>query len=295
MPNQSRPLHVLHSILRERIHAYMALPTDHPAKISSRTYGLALLLSLGPALLPFVAKVVSLAKAGKDIDRVRVGKLVAGLGRLLRRELGPFGFAFAVTAAVAGGSLLQNVFEGLEKPVDVSLQNGDADLGATGGGLNSTFKNFKSTLRRYWTSLSDVQQTFLSNALASTVTILLLQWKTAPGRPSNIPELPLTFPIDDTPKHNGTSPTLNLTLVLFARALDSVVHGGLQDELLRRLKGKRCGSTEVAEATSRDPVHAKEWFNKCISNLDSLVFCVCSARCVIKPLHMATHTHCVRS
>ncbi|KAF9652019.1 hypothetical protein BDM02DRAFT_325454 [Thelephora ganbajun] len=286
MSSQSRPpapLHVLPSILQKHIHAYIAIPADHPAKISSRTYGLALLLSLGPALLPFTAKVVVLAKAGKDVDRMSVAKVVTRLGMLLRRELGPFGFAFAITTAVAGGLSLQNTFENLEKSAELPLQGGDTNFDATGG-PSSMFKNVKSRLRRYWTSLSDVQQTFLSNALASAVAIVLLQWKTAPRRALGVPKLPLTLPIDDIPKHKNISPTLNLTLILFVRALDCVVHGGLQDKLLQKLKGKgrevTPRSTEVEEATSRDSVYVKNWINQWTSTLDSLVFCVCSARII---------------
>jgi hypothetical protein len=289
MPDHSRPpppFHALPSVFHEHIRTYIKLPADHPAKISSRTYGLALLLSLGPALLPFVAKVVALAKAGKDVDRVKVGKIVTGLGRLLRRELGPFGFAFAITTAVAGGSLLRDASGSLEKPTDLFIQNEDANFDAAGGGLNSTLKNVRCTMKRYWRSLSDVHQTFLLNSLASTTAILLLQWKTAPRRPSGIPELPLILPVDDIPRRTGISPTLNLTLILFVRALDSVVHGGLQDELLQKLKGKgrevTHRSTETEEAMSRDSVHAKNWIQKRTSNLDSLIFCVCSARCVVQ-------------
>jgi len=287
MSDQPRPptsLHVLPRILQERVRAYTALPADHPAKISSRTYGLALLLSLGPTLLPFVTRVIALAKAGKGVDRVRLGKAVAGLGRLLRQELGPFGFAFAITTAVTGGSLLRNVSGNPKKTAVLSLQNG----GKAGRDLNSTFENVKSGLRHHWSSLSSVQQTVLSNALASTVAIILLQWKTAPGRPSGVPELPLTLPIDDIPRPNGISPTLNLTLTLFVRALDSLVHGKLQDRLLQKLKengrGVTPGYTEAEEATSRDSPYAKDWINKWTANLDSLVFCVCSARCVIRSL-----------
>jgi hypothetical protein len=293
-PKPPTPSHALPSILREFTPAYIALPADHPAKISLRTYTSALLLSLGPALFPFVAKAAVLVKARKGVDRVRVGDVVAGLGRLLRRELGPFGFAFAITAAVGGGSFLQSVSENMERSAVPSLQNGNADFGVAGG-LNSTFKNAKSRLLRYWASLSNVQQTFLFNALASTVAIVLLQWKTALGRPSGVPELPLTLPIDENPKRKGVSPTLNLTLTLFVRALDSVVHGGLQDKLVQKLKLKgrdvTPGSAEVEEATSRDSVYAKNWINKWTSNLDSLVFCVCSARCVTRPLRTVAHPH----
>ena len=294
MSDQSRPpapLHLFPRIVQEWVRAYTALPADHPAKISSRTYGLALLLSLGPTLLPFVARAVVLAKAGKGVCRVRLGKVVVGLWRLLRRELGPFGFAFAITTAVAGGSLLRNVSENPEGPAVLSLRNGGEGV----GGLNSTFKNVKSGLRRHWASLSGVQQTLLSNALASTVAIVLLQWSTATCRSAGVPEFPLTLPIDDIPRRKGISPTLNLTLILFVRALDSLVHGGLQDKLLQKSKvmGREAtpGSTEAGEAASRDSPYAKNWINRWTSNLDSLVFCVCSARCVIRSLRTALHTH----
>jgi hypothetical protein len=266
--------------LHEPIRAYVALPTDHPAKVSSRTYGLALLLSLGPALLPFVAKIAGLVKAGKDVDRKRVEKAVDGLGRLLRRELGPFGFAFTTTTAVAGGLFLQNLLENLEKSTGLSRQNRDP---------------MKATLGRRLTSLSNVQRAFLANSLASSMAILLLQWRRTPRRPSGVPELPLTLPIDDTPKRNGSSPTLNLTLTLFVRALDSVVYGVLQDELLRKLEGKGreviAGGTKAEEATPGDSVHAKNWIRRWISNLDSLVFCVCSARCVTNPRCVVVRAH----
>jgi len=282
------PLHVLPRILQERIRTYIALPADHPAKIGSRTYGLALLLSLGPALLPFVARVVGLARAGKGVDCVRLGEVVAGLGRLLRRELGPSGFAFAITTAVAGGSLLRNLSEDTKQPTVLPLQDGDA-----GRGLASTFEDVKSELWCHWTSLSSVQQTFLSNALASVVAIVLLQWKTASGRPSGVPEFPLTLPLDDIPRRKGIPPTLDLTLILFVRALDSLVHGGLHDKLLQKLKGKgrevTPGPTGVEDATSRDSLYAKNWINKWCSTLDSLVFCVCSARCVMMSICTVIH------
>lgn len=279
MPNQSRLFHMSPLILRDYIRAYTALPAGHPAKIGFRTYGLGLLLSLGPGLLSFVAKVVVTAKGGKVVDCVRTRKVVAGLGRLLRRELGPFGFAFAITAAVAGGSFFQNLFESLINPLDKSLQNVKSD--ATAGGLGSTW-SAKSRLWCYRSSLSDVKKTFLANALASAVAIILLQWKAAPGRRRDVLELPLTLPIptEDIPKRKSISPTLNLTLLLLVRTLDSVVHGGLQGKLLQTKEREVTPtSTEPEKATSGDSTHPRKWINKWTSAIDSLVFCICSARC----------------
>lgn len=287
MPNRSRlpaPSHVSSSILQDRIRAYIALPADHPAKIGVRTYGLGLLLSLGPALFRFVAKVIVSTEDGKHVDRVMTGEVVARLGRLLRRELGPFGFAFAITTAVAGGSFLRNVFENSVKPPDTSPRNGNVKTGATTTGSDPT----RSVEPRPWChciSLPFFQQTFLANALASVTAIILLQWRTDPSQSWDVPKLPLTIPIptDDIPKHKDISPTLTLTLTLFVRALDSVVQGGLRGKLLQKPKGKECGvtpkPTESEEATSRDSVHGRNWINKWTSTLDSLVFCMCSARC----------------
>ncbi|KAF9785854.1 hypothetical protein BJ322DRAFT_746067 [Thelephora terrestris] len=280
MPNQSRPLAPLHmfpSILQDHIRAYIALPAEHPAKIGSRTYGLCLLLSLGPALLPFVAKAVGLAKAGKDVDRAEARKVVAGLKRLLGRELGPFGFAFAITTAVSGGSFLQSIVGNLES---------SRSLVAASGGLGSVFHHTKFRLRCCWKSLSNFQQTYLINALASAVAIALLQGKPAPGRPEGVPGLPSTLPIPigGTSRRQGISPTLNLTLVLFVRALDSVVRGGLQDKLLQNLgrEGRKVTFTpaQVEKPASIDSTHAKNWIDRRTSTLDSLVFCICSARII---------------
>lgn len=282
MSDKSTPpalLHKLLPIIQNHRRKYVALSPRHPAKISLRTYALGLLLSLGPALLPFVVKVVVFAKARKGVDRVKVKRVFAGVGRALKREFGPFGFAFAITTAVAGGPFLRSVLENLEEPRDAN-----SDL--TAEGLNSVLKGAQSRLRYSWISLSDIQRTFLTNALASAAAIVLLQRGTAPSRPSGIPELPLTLPIstDDFPRRSSTPHTLNLTLILFVRALDSVVHGGLQDKLLQKLKEN---SREVTsrtiddeEGTSRDFAHAKNWIAKWTSTLDSLVFYVCSARII---------------
>ena len=224
------------------------------------------------------------AKGGKDrVDRAMTREVVTGLGRLLRRELGPFGFAFAITTAVAGGSFLQKIFENnsANPPSDNSLQNSSLTPGSATGGLDSTWV----ARFRLWTSLSGAQRTFLANTLASTVAIILLQWKAAPVRPQGVTELPLTLPVptEGIPKRKGISPTLNLTLILFVRALDSIVHGGLQDKLLQKLKGKEREviprSAEIEGATSKDSMQAKDWINRWTSTLDSFVFCLCSARC----------------
>lgn len=281
MSDQSRPpapLHASPPSPQGHTRTYTTLPNDHPAKIGFRTYVLALSLSLGPALLPFATKAVAIVKGGNDVMTREAA--VAGLGRLLRQELGPFGSAFAITTAVAGGSFLQNVLENSVISPHKSPQSSHVKSGAITGGLDPT-RSAKSRFWCYWMSLSDLQRSFLANALASTVAIILLQWKAAPGRLRGVLEFPI--PTEDIPRSKGISPTLNLTLVLFVRALDSIVHGGLQGKPLQGSKGKErevtSRSTEPEEATSRDPVHVGSCINKWTPTLDSLIFCVCSARC----------------
>jgi hypothetical protein len=288
-------LHIFSPIPQDCIHAYIALPADHPTKIGLRTYAVGLLLSLGPALVPFIAKTLELAKTGKNIDRVRGRKVVVGLWRLLRQEFGSFGFAFAITTAAAGGSFLRNVFNGLDRPADLSPQNTGTEWGANRRDLDSASENTKPRPRCYWTLLSDIQRTFVANGLASAMAIVLLQSRAAPGGSQGTPELlsPLPIPTDIC-KRKGISPTLDLTLILFVRALDSIFHGRLQDKLLRKLKGNGCEATyrptEAEVAMSRDSTQEKNRINKWTSTLDSLAFCICSARCD-QTLPMVTLAH----
>lgn len=61
----------------------------HPSQVAIRTYGLALSLSLGPSLVPFVLSLITRRKSSKTG--------LEALKKILRRELGCDGFAFAIT------------------------------------------------------------------------------------------------------------------------------------------------------------------------------------------------------
>ncbi|KAK0198309.1 hypothetical protein F5146DRAFT_1158293 [Armillaria mellea] len=205
----------------------MVSPT-HPAQISLRTYALALSLSLGPALAPFLSSLLRSQPSSKYNTKA--------LKALLRQELGLGGFAFAITLAVGGGA----------------------------------------TVRHLWTSfdgaaakdkLTSTQKTFISYALSSAIGILLLQ---KGRRRSNV--------------HNAPSRTLDLTLLLFVRAVDALVQSFVY---------KRSSRVRVREL-SVDVEHHPDLLSQRLlrekhqatgsdspsftARIDALVFWACSAR-----------------
>lgn len=235
---------------RQLLPSFPEDPT-HPAQVALRTYGLALSLSLAPAVTPLLTSVLTTNKSTKTH--------LKALRRLLKRELGLGGFAFAVTLAVGGGSILRslwNVLDQLPPPSDDEHP-------------------YRRVLRRLQRSLASLdltvtQKTFISFCLTSSLGIFLLQ----NGRHRSIFSRP------------KPSRTLDLTLLLLVRALDAVVqsfvfhrssrvrdqstkshHTSLPPDALRQrlLKEKH----EIAQKKNRDTL---------TTQIDGLVFWACSAR-----------------
>lgn len=161
---------------------------------------------------------------------------VQPLLRAVRRELGLTGFAFAITVAVAGGATLKSFSDFLERKE-----------------LSSTYSKLKERL----SCLGDTQKTFLANALSATMAILLMHHRYSRSLRS---------------PHNAIvpkpSPTLDLTLLLFVRALDAVVRGIFF-------------SSPEPESTSSDVCaqqHAIARRRTLAARLDAFVFWAASAR-----------------
>ncbi|TDL28440.1 integral membrane protein [Rickenella mellea] len=172
-------------------------PNDHPLHIALRTYVLALSLSLGPALVPFLKPQPS-------------RKSSATLLAILSKELGPTGFAFAMTTAVGGGAALDYAWRHAEHSVqDKSDPHKVLHL------------RLQKLLRFF--NLQPSQRTFLSNAISSLFAIALLQ-----SRRRVSPILPITS--QTKPEATGVSPTLDLTLLLFVRSIDTLVQRVLHHE-----------------------------------------------------------------
>ena len=164
-------------------------------------------------------------------------KGIARVIYILRRELSPNAFASSITVGVAGGAAIRQVWQRWE----------------AGTERNGVHGNAMEKLREYVVSLQDWQKAFLSNALSSTLAIALLHSRrrhatsVSVGRPS---------------------PTLDLSLLVLVRAMDSVVQMGLLKSPYSITRSMPFHEREERQTTSR------LWS----SRLDALVFWACSAR-----------------
>ena len=179
------------------------LSNDHPLRIAARTYTLSLSLSLGPALLQLLLQG---KKRGKTWER---------LVTTLKRELSPFGFAFAMTTAIGGAATIGHWWESTCHDIR------NKDERKNGEGIYQRIKKLILSQK-----LSIIQRTFISNAFTATIAIILLQSRRR-SLQTRKASIPLAVPI--TPPRNladkKTSTTLDLTLLLLVRALDSFVQG----------------------------------------------------------------------
>ncbi|KAI3622488.1 integral membrane protein [Moniliophthora roreri] len=206
--------------LRAWLDKLPSLPEDptHPTQIALRTYSLALALSLGPSLLPIVTRLLT-------SDR-NLHKTIKALKKVLRRELGFDGFAFAVTFAIWGGTALGKWWN-----EEFHINNYSGQYSP----LKHVFLTFSSRLSAY-------QKSFLAYVLSSTVGFHLLL---SGRRRSERLRAALTLAIPYTPPTSTpaailgkASPTLDLTLLLSVRALDVLVQSFIQ---------RQCGGLEVEE------------------------------------------------
>lgn len=227
----------------------LSLPHDHPLQISIRTYGLALSLSLVPVLLPFIISGRGRAKLGGP----------EGLKRALKREFGVTGFAFAMTTAIGGGAYLQHIWKALDAR---------ADPEPLGHDWSSVFLTRAGRILQRISNacnLTAARKAFLCNSLTSLVALILLQARRRAGPQAAIPLTPpFTRSPEGIPRTNRPSPTLDLTLLLFVRAMDAGVQACLSKYALRLSQGK-----------DQD---AKEWRRKLTRHSDAFLFWVCSAR-----------------
>lgn len=271
---------------------------SHPAQIALRTYAVSLSLSLGPALLPFLISLLS--------GRRKAKAQVKSLTDVLKVELGPNGFAFAITVAVGGGAALQRVWQ--------LWDNSSEREGSDAVGLSANLRNESSgahflqrnktyqTIRQWILSreVSSERKAFISNIITSAIAIIILQ---NPGRRRirsqavRKLDLPLTVSIGSTTRH-GPSSTLDLTLLLFVRAVDSII----QSIVFKRSEWR----TETYWSRSQNPstidilgddgemllsragaIEAQQhkenetrWRQKMTTRIDAFIFWACSARCV---------------
>ncbi|TCD71526.1 hypothetical protein EIP91_008907 [Steccherinum ochraceum] len=233
--------------------------STHPAQIAARTYALSLSLSLAPALVPFVIS----AKA-------RAGGIKA-LARVLKRELGLNGFAFAMTVGVGGGSALQQLWKWLE------VHYSEAQISSDGGTSNS--RGHSEHLRRalaYTATLPDGAKAFVANTVSAALAISLLQGRSNRNSVRKA-SLPMTVPMQDSSTTNGgrASPTLDLTLLLFVRAMDSVLHATVLPIMPKPLDPEKEGDLEKHKIEANACTRKRRTWT---SRVDAFVFWASSAR-----------------
>ncbi|KAG5635571.1 hypothetical protein H0H81_010756 [Sphagnurus paluster] len=229
---------------------------SQPIQVALRTYVLSLSLSLGPSLVPFLTAFLT-AKSSKTPQQLR---------RVLRRELGFDGFAFAMTLCVGGGAAVQQLWRALDDDIPKQRPTSIRD-------------HIRAQLALL--DLSHAHITFISNVLSSSFGILLLQaGRRRAYQLRNRLVSPNTIITPPTPSLSPaqsfrTSDTLDLTLMLVVRAVDS---------LLQTFIRKTTEETAIEGRTLTDPEFVKEASTKenigriLTSRIDALVFWACSAR-----------------
>lgn len=268
----------------------------HPVQVALRTYALALSLSLGPSLVPFVTAPFTGTKS--------FHANYPALQRLLKRELGYNGFAFAFTVSVGGGVALHHLWNNAaggtsnpsslnsispeEKWPEKAACNTKYRLGLpeTHTQRGSMIGLIKKWLKRI--HLDPERRTFFANVITSFVAIMLLQ----EGR-----EKARRMGKRRSKGHiSAVSPTLDLTLLLSVRALDSVVQSLLKtyyeekesQDVNGNLVVERHGSRPELDAVKGQSAEKQRreksaLRNKISMRIDALLFWVCSARYAYNP------------
>ncbi|EDR14989.1 uncharacterized protein LACBIDRAFT_300660 [Laccaria bicolor S238N-H82] len=249
-----------------------SLPDDptHPAQVILRTYALSLSLSLGPSLIPLLTSLVSAKLTAKSF--------FITLKRILKRDLRYDGFAFAITTAVGGGALIRHLWRLLDdptfthKPVNVPKFLLD---------ITDRIRMWSQLL-----SLSHEQRTFLSHLVSSSLGIVLLQ----AGRARSLRLRILSSGGVPTPSLSGISPTLDLTILLAVRAVDSMVQSFILNNSSSSSSSQVSRHSDSSGRTQLEPHLVRDRLEKeklklenlvsvkLTSQIDAFVFWACSAR-----------------
>ncbi|KAK0208203.1 hypothetical protein DFS33DRAFT_421638 [Desarmillaria ectypa] len=169
------------------------------------------------------------------------------LKALLRQELGFGGFAFAITLIVGAGATVRHLWTGFDETESKYTKIAKENLA--------------------YSKLQSTQKTFISYALSSAIGILLLQ--RGRGRP-NVQNMP--------------SRTLDLTLLLFVRAVDALVQSFVYKRSSRVHVRERSTDVEHRPDLLRQRLlrekhqTARSNIRGLTARIDALVFWACSAR-----------------
>ena len=226
-----------------------SLDNGDPRAIAARTYGLSLSLSLGPSIVSFFAR--------GHFSR----KAYAKLSQLLKKELGINGFAFAMTVAVGGGATLDALWRKL-------LQDEAEEASGLWFKTVNLLKHCIKTALYRWPA-SPYRRAFICNALSALVAVELMQRGKRFSRAANQSSMiPLSVPVPSSDRR--ISRTLDLTLLLLVRALDSCMQGFIQ---------RRPHSSNILyEEEGKQPSEIRKTVASMTDKLDAMLFWIASAR-----------------
>jgi len=253
---------------------------SHPVRVTLRTYVLSLSLSLGPSLIPFIHSRIT----SKPSTRTSL----SALKRVLRRECGLDGFAFAITVCVGGGAAIRQLWHILDLPTQQapSIPIPQQSVRTTRRQINAGIQTLK---------LTSYQKTFLANILSSSLGVLLLQ---AGYRRSRRLRGSSNCGAAST-RTNRALPTLDLTLLLFVRAADAIFQALIRSttQPAHQASRKSGQNSSAGHTLFRNKLkeNAKS-SNLLTSRIDAFVFWACSARYIpyyYLPIRYPI-THCPR-
>jgi hypothetical protein len=172
------------------------LPASHPARVTIRAGTLAFSLAILPSILPLVTS--------------RQARRKFRLSELIKRELGPNGFPFALLLAFGGSAWLEwawKRWDASNKPhLKCDGEDGEQER------------------------ISSRRRTAICALLASLLAIQRLQKHPKPR--GAIAEIPLMLPV--LPLSAKTSPSLDFTIIFTVRALDAIFQRVLRQFVARK-------------------------------------------------------------
>ena len=244
------------------------LASPHPLQMILRTYALGLSLSLGPSLIPFISSLIR----SKPSPRTSL----SALKHVLRRDFGLDGFAFAITVCVGGGAAIRRLWHILDSPTQETCSISMRTICR-----RRQYSTYLQVLK-----MTSYHRTFLANVLSSSLGVLLLQAGYRRSLLLKRARDSSTFGMlhsDPSTRTIRALPTLDLTLLLFVRAMDAIlqtfIHKSTQPAQSMSDKARR----HLTEPSTRNKllkqdVNPDKRVRDLISRTDAFVFWACSAR-----------------
>lgn len=223
----------------------------HPIHVALRTYALTLSFSVGPSLvtqlaLPLITK--------RRISSTQLRKFI----RVLGREHSFVGFTAVITLAIGGGATIRHLL----KTIDELPATDDSDIV-----YSSLWRKARVRVPR----LNEQKKTFISYLVASIAGFLLLQSGRRRWR-----QIRRSKRLDGL--NNDSSSTLDMTILLFVRAMDVLLQYGISGNRQFQPQEPTMHLSKTQHShllRDKGKVKKRKYL---ASRIDALIFWACSAR-----------------